>query len=462
MDLNLIFVSFTETNASSDIGTLLIRSGYSVVLADIEKHIQDNCQDNKILVVTLQTSNFQVNQLKKLLKNKAASIPCFCIFHCEQSELKTGLLKYCSDFVVWPCLESELLFRLHRMTTQLADQLAELRKTTKIINFNNSMVGESAKFNQVLKRIELFSNCDASVLIEGETGTGKEMVARAIHYQSSRKNYPFIAVNCGALPENLIENELFGHQKGAFTDASSHSKGLVGQANNGTLFLDELESLSSKLQVALLRLLQEQEYKPLGSSITLKANVRIVSATNVSLKKLTDQGVVRQDLYYRMNVLSVVLPPLRERHQDIKLLANFFLNKYQQQYEMLEKSFSDAALLWLNEHQWPGNIRELENLVHRALLLSESDVIRPQHLDENIESSTGAEKKLSQTSKALTDVSFNDAKSQVIRNFEIGYLGRLMQRYEGNVTLAAKKACKERRAFGKLLKKHGLARCNYM
>lgn len=458
MELNLIYVSFTESNDSSHIGTLFVRSGYHVLLSDCEKHLQENSHENKVLVVSLQTRSYQINNLKKLLQYKAASIPCFCIFHCDQSDLNTSLMTYCCDFVVWPCPESELLFRLHLMKVQLADS----SKPTKPINFNNSMVGESVEFKKVLKRIELFSSCDASVLIEGETGTGKEMVARAIHYQSSRKNHPFIAVNCGALPENLIENELFGHQKGAFTDASSHSKGLVAQAKNGTLFLDELESLSFKLQVALLRLLQEQEYKPLGSSIPIKANVRIVSATNVCLKKLTDQGIVRQDLYYRMNVLSVTLPSLRERHKDINLLADFFLNRYQQQYELSGRRFSEKAKLWLKNHQWPGNIRELENLVHRALLLSENDVIKTQHLDENIEISTDGEKKISQTSNELTDVSFNDAKSQVIRNFEMGYLGRLMKRYEGNVTLAAKKARKERRAFGKLLKKHGLSRHNYV
>ncbi len=458
MALNLIFTSFTEFETSSGIESLFIRSGYKVCFSDIQQNIQDNQDYNKVLVISLQTSPNHIERLKFLLKMKSEKIPCFCIFHCDKGELNPNLLQWCCDFVVWPCPQSELFFRLHRLVTKPAAS----RGAVKPVNFNNTMVGESTVFNQVLKRIEIFSRCDAPVLIEGETGTGKEMVARSVHYQSNRKDYPFIAVNCGALPDNLIENELFGHQKGAYTDANSNSKGLVGQAHKGTLFLDELESLSAKLQSTLLRLLQEQEYKPLGSSVPIKANIRIVSATNISLKKLTDQGIVRQDLYYRLNILSVILPPLRERNQDIKLLAEFFLSKYQQQYSLTGKSFSNEALDWLIRYPWPGNIRELENLVHRALLLSENDIINPHHLDENIENSVASEENTSQSSDALTDVSFNDAKSQVIRNFEIGYLGRLMQRFEGNVTLAAKKACKERRALGKLLKKHGIARCNYL
>lgn len=459
MELNLIFASFTEFDtSSSDIETLFIRSGYNVVFSDFDKHLQDNTNENKVLVVSMQASSLHIEKLKKLLNSKSNSIPCFCILHCHDYELNINLLEYCYDFAVWPCPPSEIFFRLNG----LISKPTYIEQNKSYNNLKNTMIGESSVFKKVLKRIELFSRCDAPVLIEGATGTGKEMVARAIHYQSERKDYPFIPVNCGALPDSLIENELFGHEKGAYTDAKSCSKGLVGQANGGTLFLDEIESLSLKGQVALLRLLQEDEYKPLGSNTPIKSNIRIISATNVSLKKLTEKGIIRQDLYYRLNILSVVLPPLRERGQDVVLLAEFFLKKFQKKYHSSEKNFVQDALTWIKKYSWPGNVRELETCIHRAFIISDSDSLRVQYLQEP-EVDFIEKTAFSPANQDIpTSVSFKEAKSNVIKTFEKCYLRELMQKSEGNVTLAAKTACKERRAFGKLLKKHGIERMAYI
>ncbi|TQV71693.1 sigma-54-dependent Fis family transcriptional regulator [Aliikangiella marina] len=332
------------------------------------------------------------------------------------------------------------------------------------------MIGQSASFQNVLKRIRTFSACDAPVLIEGETGTGKEMIARAVHYYSDRKEHPFIPVNCGALPDNLIENELFGHVKGAYTDAKTQSTGLVGQANGGTLFLDEIESLTPKSQVALMRFLQEKEYKPLGSNVPLKSDIRIVTASNVAIDKLVAQRLMRQDLFFRLNILSVQLPPLKDRGDDIELLANHFLVKFQEQYELPVRRYHQKTLDWFKAYHWPGNIRELENLVLRAVLVCDDEFISPRHFcDDNIYIQNQIQHAENQfvsdefgDAELSVDESFSEAKSRVINSFEKCYLKKLMQKYAGNVTLAAKFACKERRALGKLLKKHGISRQNYL
>lgn len=453
MDLNLIFASLPKSGKISEIESLVERSGYGLCRSDLSTHLKNNSSGNKVLVVNLESSSDDLSKLNSLLKLKSPYIPCFYIFHCSSQELNLDLVDKCCDFVVWPCAQSEFFYRLHSLATSMKRKLS--LQTTEV---KNTMIGESYKFKKVLNRIELFAGCDAPVLIEGETGTGKEMIARAIHYQSGRQGHPFIPVNCGALPDNLIENELFGHQKGAYTDAKSASKGLVGQAEGGTLFLDEMESLSLKGQVVLLRLIQEQEYKPLGKNSSIKSNVRIVSATNVCLKNLVSEGVFRQDLFYRLNILNVRLPLLIERDCDILLLADFFLRKFKRKYNCSDKKLTQDALDWIESYSWPGNIRELENYIHRAFLLSEGKYIDVNHLYDSETESNNVEEVFTGSKEFSTEVSFNDAKSNVIEAFEKSYLRKLMQKFEGNVTLAAKKARKERRAFGKLLKKHGIKR----
>jgi DNA-binding NtrC family response regulator len=322
----------------------------------------------------------------------------------------------------------------------------------EFINLN--MVGNSIVFQDVIGLIKKIANCDAPVLIEGETGTGKEVVARAIHYLSARRQHPFIPVNCGAIPDNLIENELFGHEKGAYTDAKKEQSGLVDQADYGTLFLDEVEALSAKGQVVLLRFFQDQQYTPLGSNRQKQAHVRIVAASNASLSKLVEQGLFRQDLLFRINIIPVLLPPLRERAEDIKLLAIHFLDRYQAQYKQQGKFFDSDTLSWMESYHWPGNVRELENIIHRALLLSEGPAIEIRadpvwHADEFNNTKEGMP-------NSTLAKGFNELKAQAIAEFEQRYLCGLIEQSGGNVTQAAKFAGKERRALGKLLKKYGI------
>lgn len=333
-----------------------------------------------------------------------------------------------------------------------------------------NLIGNSSAFQNTLKSIKKVARCDAPVLLRGETGTGKEMAARAVHYFSSRCGQPFIAVNCGAFPDDLIENELFGHQKGAFTDAKNTHLGLVAQAQGGTLFLDEVDSLSAKAQVVLLRFLQDRNYRALGSQDQKMADVRIIAASNADLQKQVDAGLFRQDLLFRLDILSVNLPPLRQRDGDIALLAEHFLQRYCAQYQQPRHTLDDEMLEWMERYSWPGNVRQLENFVQRALLMSDTRSINaapPADYDvtdkqtsTSMTPDSGDREPLFDESNPL-DMEFNEAKSKVIAHFEKRYLSQLMASTRGNVTIAARRAGKERRALGKLLKKYGIDRLQY-
>src|SRR5262245_22968109 len=234
-----------------------------------------------------------------------------------------------------------------------------------------NLVGESPAFLEALRCIRRLSRCDATVLIEGETGTGKELAARAIHYLGARHAAPFIPVNCGAIPDSLVESEFFGHARGAFTDAKETRAGVIEQAEGGTLFLDELESLNLRAQVALLRFLQDHTYRPVGGTAVRTANIRVIGSTNADLAALARRGSFRPDLLFRLTVLPLNLPPLRARRGDAVLLADRFVRRFAVQYQLESRPLDVAAIHYLETHDWPGNVRELENLIHRALLLSE-------------------------------------------------------------------------------------------
>jgi len=319
------------------------------------------------------------------------------------------------------------------------------------------MIGKSQAFLNSLNLIHKISCCDAPVLIEGETGTGKELAARAIHYGSARREGPFVPVNCGAIPDSLIENELFGHRRGAYTDAKQDHIGLVGYAQGGTLFLDEVDALTQKAQVALLRFLQDQQYRPLGEHRDQAADVRIITACNMDLAELSVKGAFRQDLYYRLTLMNLKLPPLRDRRGDAVLLAEHFLTTCASRYGA-ERHLDSATIEWLEQYSWPGNIRELENLICREYLLSDNAVIQIQSgIAQHKERRKQADRRL----ENITALNFNQAKCRAITEFERRYLDAVLIAAEGNVTRAANLVGKERRSLGKLLKKHGIDRHLY-
>jgi DNA-binding NtrC family response regulator len=315
-----------------------------------------------------------------------------------------------------------------------------------------NLVGRSRAFLDIVDTVRRIANFDVLVSIYGETGTGKELIARALHYCSSRSSRPFIPVNCGALQDTLFESELFGYEKGAFTDARQDHIGLIGQANKGTLFLDEIEALSSKGQVALLRFLQDRQYRRVGGKSFQTSDVRIVVGSNVDLDQLRHEpGRFRDDLFYRLQILPIHIPPLRERRDDISVLAKHFMTIFRARFEMPGKYLSRESIAWLLSRSWPGNVRELENTIQRGFLLAPNDEIGPEHLQAM---STSGHDSNRESSRELHDRPFNEARALVIEQFERAYLQHVMSVADGNVTQAARLAGKERRTLGRLLKKH--------
>ncbi|WP_363800898.1 sigma-54 dependent transcriptional regulator [Lysobacter firmicutimachus] len=319
------------------------------------------------------------------------------------------------------------------------------------------MLGQSEAYGQMRALLHRYAGCDVQVLIEGETGTGKELAAREIHYLSERSERPFVPVNCGALPDNLIENELFGHERGAYTDARSAQPGLIEHASGGTLFLDEVDSLSSKAQVTLLRFLENNEYRPVGGGATRVSTARVLAASNACLEAQAAAGLFRRDLLYRLNALYVRLPPLREREGDIPMLARHFLRQVALRMDRPEKRWTEEAQRVLDAHSWPGNVRELENVVLRAYLGTEGATIGASILHDFIAPAADlAPATLAGVSMAGADLHFVSAKRNAMCAFERSFLLDLMARTAGNISAAARLSGTERRQLGKLLKKHGI------
>ena len=295
-----------------------------------------------------------------------------------------------------------------------------------------------------------------TVLITGESGTGKDVVARLIHERSHREGRPFVAVNCAALPEGVLESELFGHEKGAFTGAIAAKTGLFEQANGGSIFLDEIGNISPNMQAKLLRVLQEHEVKPVGSTRSIKVDIRVLSATNRDLKELVDEGKFREDLYYRLNILTIPIPPLRERSEDIPSLVWHFVKKYAREFRKDISKVSAEAMNLLVSHNWPGNVRELENTMERAILLSSGKIIDPSNLPENI-AAPGEEDSfdIPRTSDELKELK-KELRRKSIEDIERLFVTEALKRNEWNASKAAEDVGMLRPNFQALMKKHNI------
>lgn len=325
-------------------------------------------------------------------------------------------------------------------------------------HWEDTLIGTSRCFLQVKGKIPLLSRSKSTVLISGETGTGKELFARALHYSGERRVKPFVPVNCAALPDHLVENELFGHSKGAFTGALIEKHGLFHEADGGTLFLDEINSLNMAVQSKLLRVLQDQEFRPLGSTKSRAVDVKIVVATNTDLRYLVETRQFREDLFYRLNVLSVVLPPLRDRKEDIPELAGHFLTHAAEEFGKGVVRLSPGAIKKLVNYAWPGNVRELQGVLHRAVALTMGDMLRAFDLDLPDDESTGSAAAVVPEMTVTELGAFQAMKAKMIDDFERMYLSQILTVHHGNISQAARAAKKERRAFQRLLHKHGLDR----
>jgi len=425
-----------QQEPSGDWGPLFDNDGFSRVVS----------QSSADLLFLVLPSNFlaQARVLFPAIRRESPRLPIFVIIEASEVDEMFELLKLgAADFITPPLKAIDVLprvWRLLEMTGQKDDLTQALKEKLGL----KHLVGASPAFLAEIKKIPLVAQCDASVMIWGETGTGKELCARAVHYLSRRASGPFIPVNCGAIPLELVENELFGHERGAFTGAVTSRLGVISEADGGTLLLDEIDCLPLLAQVKLLRFLQEKEYRPLGSNKTYKADVRIIAATNTHSEQAVREGKLRQDLYYRLNVIPLSLPPLRERREDIPLLARHFLAKYATEFNRPVTGFTSEAIQTLMTYDWPGNVRELEHIVERAVVLAEQMVIRKADVLLPAHPSTPAAE------------SFQEAKARIIEQFEKSYIQGLLLSYKGNITQAARAAQKNRRAFWQLIRKHAI------
>jgi len=348
------------------------------------------------------------------------------------------------------------------MTVSKASERKQLKDRTRVLEEAltaksqfEELVGQSSRMREVFKLVETVSYSAATVLIQGESGTGKELVARAIHYRSPRRDKPFVAVNCSALTDTLLESELFGHVKGAFTGAMSNKKGLFEAANGGTIFLDEIGDIPAATQVRLLRVLQEGEVKPVGSNDPLHVDVRVIAASNVDLARAKEQGKFREDLFYRLNVISVQLPPLRDRPEYVPLLAQHFLKLYREKMGKPVNVITPAAMEALTASRWSGNVRELENVIERAVVLTSDEIIDVDDLPPALREAkvTGAGTEMF----SLSHLPYAQAKRLAMRAFERRYLSSLLEKNNNNVSSAARAAGVDRSNFRRLLKQYEVA-----
>jgi two-component system NtrC family response regulator len=365
-----------------------------------------------------------------------------------------------TDYIAKPFTADELTIRIEKALEKkkLVSENVYLRQElTDRYKFAN-IIGRSKAMRDVFCLVEKVAPTNSAILIRGESGTGKELVARAIHHSSLRKDKRFIAVDCGARPETLLESELLGHVKGSFTGAVVTKPGLLEVANEGTFFIDEVGDLSLGIQAKLLRVLQEKEFRPVGGIRNIKVDVRLVAATNKNLEEMIDKGRFREDLFYRLNIVPVHLPPLRDRKEDIPLLANHFLKLSCRRQNRRVRAFSPEVMNRMAEYDWPGNVRELENVIERLVIMTEDEIIRPEHLPANIQG-----RKVSidlATPKTSTDLKKlkKQIKAEAVGKVEQAFLLDLLNRNDWNISQSAREAGMQRQNFQALMRKHGVKR----
>ena len=338
---------------------------------------------------------------------------------------------------------------------QLLQENVNLKKEVSARYSFENIIGSSPPMQNVFRLVARCAPTNSTIMVRGESGTGKELIARAIHFNSLRKEHPFVTVDCASLSENLLESELFGHVKGSFTGAVSNKKGLLEAADGGTLFLDEIGNISMSTQAKLLRFIEEREFKAVGDTHTRSVNIRLVTATNKDLEGMVGEGTFRDDLYYRINIFPIEIPPLRERRDDIPALAFHFLNQFSKEMDRRVKEFSAGAMNLLMNHDWPGNVRELENAVHRAVILASDEIIRQAHLVNILDMQPMADLDIPRTSEELKSIK-KIARQKSVENIEKLFILGALKRNQWSVTASADETGMQRSNFPALMKKYDI------
>lgn len=454
----MILIVDDDPSVTASLALLLKQAGYGSRSASTPAEALDLIETSGFSLV-LQDMNFSRRttgeeglELLKKIKARKPDLPVILMTAWGSIQLAVmGVRAGASDFVTKPWTHQQLLQSVH---TAMGLAAASVRARPSRLSRDeldahhdfSDIIGADPKFLKLLDVIARVSSTDASVLVTGESGTGKELIAEAIHRNSRRRNAPFIKVNLGGIASTLFESEMFGHVKGAFTDARQNRKGRFEMAHGGTIFLDEIGDLDLGSQVKMLRVLQDRTYEVLGSSVSRSVDVRVVSATNRNLAEMVEQGGFREDLLYRLNLIAIHLPPLRERSGDIRLLANHFIQSIGRVYRRTNLSISDAALRWLTGLPWPGNIRQLRQLIERTVLVTDRDVLEADDFMLPLEMESSEDQK-----NALPEVG-----TMTMDDIEKAMIVKSMKHYGGNISKVAESLGLSRAALYRRFEKYGI------
>jgi two-component system response regulator PilR (NtrC family) len=454
-----ILVVDDERSMRELLAIVLRREGYEVVLAETGKAAVECLERESVDVLISDIKMPDMSGVEVLRAAKKADqdilgimITAFASTETAVEAMRLGACDYLSKPFDIDLLKMKVREKVENR--QLRQENMLLKRTLGLSHQFSNIIGRSQSMLDVFKMIETVARTNSTILLTGESGTGKGLVAQAVHFHSLRREKPMVSLNCGAMPETLLESELFGHMRGAFTGAESNKKGLLEVAEKGTIFLDEIGEMSPVMQVKLLRVLQERRFRRVGGLEELTADIRVIAATNQDLEKAVAENRFREDLFYRINVIPIRLPPLRERPEDIPLLAEHFLAKYAEQMQKPVTAISRPAMDVLLQHEWPGNIRELENVLERAVALEATPTVLLESLPPSIRSGASALRGTAHAAAELPQTGF-DLESHV-REIERGYLAQALERTNGVQVKAAELLGMSFRSFRYYVKKYNL------
>jgi len=451
--MNRILVIDDEQGMRDFLAIMLKKEGYEVVAAENGEHALKAIQSEIYDLVITDVKMPRVDGIEVLRAVKEVSpetvvivITAFASTDAAVQAMKLGAY----DYITKPFKVDEIKLIIQKALEKhlLRKENILLRREIAARSGFENFIGKSAAMQKVFALIRQVADTKSTVLISGESGTGKELVARAVHYSSARKDKPFVTVNCGALPETLLESELFGYMKGSFTGATSNKQGLFEAANGGTIFLDEISATTLNLQIKLLRVIQERTFMRVGGTTDIKVDVRVIAASNKDLQAEVAKGTFREDLYYRLNVIPVHLPPLRERKEDIAVLVEHFLNKFTSIGKEPKKITNDALNFFMN-YRWPGNVRELENTIERLVILASGDTIKIEHVPDLLKTSSPCPELIPTD---IPDTGLN--MEELLENAERTLLKKAMEKSGGVKTEAAKLLGLTFRSFRHRLQKY--------
>jgi DNA-binding NtrC family response regulator len=439
---------------------ILSSDEYDIAVASngLEALLKINDEDFDMVILDIMMPKMNGIEVLQRVKESHPDIDVIMITGLSEIDTAVKAMKLGAfDYLPKPFNPEELELVVKRAfeRRQLLQENVNLKHEVSARYSFENIIGSCPAMQAVYRLVARCAPTNSTVMLRGESGTGKELIARAIHFNSLRKDQPFVTVDCASLSENLLESELFGHVKGSFTGAVTNKKGLLEVANGGTLFLDEIGNISLSTQAKLLRFIEAREFKPVGDTQSRSVNIRLITATNKDLESMVADGSFRDDLYYRINIFPIEIPPLRERRDDIPALAFHFLNSFSKEMDRQVKEFSASAMNLLMNHEWPGNVRELENVVQRAVILSSDETIRQAHLVNVLEMQPLGNLDVPRTSEELKNIK-KIARQKSVENVEKLFILGALKRNDWNVTASAEETGMQRTNFQALMKKYDI------